>query len=145
MKFIKFLTIAFTLSMAVHSFSQNCENEYLDTCKRHLSEDHFTFLKSYSLSNLRGEHTKYEYSYMLLSGKKYEYYFEGYREGGQDIIATLYDPKHKAVATSRHHDMFEHRLVFDCRERGIYYIEFTFKDENVFCGTASLGFSSKAD
>lgn len=123
------------------SFSQSCESEYLDSCKKHLSEDHFTFLKSFKLVNEHGEHHTFEYSYMLLEGKKYEYYFEGYKEGGQDVVATLYDPNHKAVATSKKKDNYEHKLVYECKKRGIYYIEFSFKDDNAFCGTASLGFS----
>ena len=127
---------------AGYVFPQGCESEYVDSCKKHLKEDHFTFLKSFSLRNAHGEHQKFEYSFPLIKGKKYEYYFEGYREGDQDVIATLYNSKHKKIATSVHHKELEHKLVYACNEAGIYYIEFTFKDDQEYCGSASLGFST---
>ena len=135
------LTVCLGVLLTCKIYSQDCDNQYIDSTKKHLTEDHFTFLKSFKLLNHHGEHQKFEYTYMLVSNKKYEFYFEGYKEGDQDVKATLYDPDHKIVATSVHNGEYEHRLVFECKKKGIYYVEFTFKDNNEFCGVASLGFS----
>ena len=74
-----------------------------------------------------------------MKGKRYEFYFDGNKEGQQEIIATLFDIKHKKVSTSAHHNEYEHKLEYNCEQTGVYYILFTFKDDEEFCGTATIG------
>ena len=114
---------------------------YLDSCKTHINDDHFNFLKEYEIDNEYGAKQKVEYSIALIEGFDYEYYFTGFKEGHQEVVATLYDSKRKELGTNKHHKNFVHVIQHKCEKTGIYYITFTFEDEEEYCGAAVLGFA----
>jgi len=113
---------------------------HLDSCKVHIAHDHFNFLKEYTIDNESGSKEKIEYSINLVQGFDYEYYFTGYKEGHQEVIATLFDKHRRELATNKHHKNYVHVIKHTTLKSGIYYITFTFKDDEAFCGAAVLGF-----
>lgn len=113
---------------------------YLDSCRTHITHDHFNYLKEYEIDNDYGAKQKVEYSIALVEGFDYEYYFTGFKEGHQEVIATLYDSNRQKLTSNKHHKNFVHVIKHASRKTGIYYIAFTFKDEEEYCGAAVLGF-----
>ncbi len=79
-----------------------------------------------------------------MKGFDYEYYFTGYKEGHQEVIATIYDSNRQKLGTNKHHKNFVHVIKHNCQKTGIYYITFTFKDDEEYCGAAVLGFVKHA-
>ena len=118
---------------------------YLDSCKTHLTHDHFNYLKEYEIDNQHGAKRKVEYSIALVDGYDYEYYFTGFKEGHQEVIAKLYDSNRTELGTNKQHKNFVHVIKHGCQKTGIYYITFTFKDDEEYCGAAVLGFTKQPE
>ena len=59
----------------------------------------------------------------------------------KEVVATLYDSNRKELGTNKHHKNFVHVIQHKCEKTGIYYITFTFEDEEEYCGAAVLGFA----
>ena len=147
MAYIKVLRIILSAWLFIPALVYaQCDFEaYLDSCKTHVTHDHFNYLKDYQIDNEHGAKQKVEYSIALVDGFDYEYYFTGYKEGHQEVIATLSDSNRKKLGTNKHHKNFVHVIHHSCRKTGIYYITFTFKDEEEYCGAAVLGFIKHPD
>ncbi len=114
---------------------------YLDSCKTYITNDHFNYLKEYEIDNEFGAKQKVEYSIALVDGFDYQYYFNGFKQGHhQEIIATLYDSKRQKLTSNNHDKKFIQVIKHNCQKTGIYYITFTFMDDQEYCGAAVLGF-----
>jgi hypothetical protein len=60
--------------------------------------------------------------------------------GAQGMIVTLYDSQRNELATSHVNNKFFPGWTYKCKATGIYYLSFTFKDSQSYCGAAVLGF-----
>lgn len=119
--------------------SAQCGKEYEHICKSELEDDHFTPLTIKTLDNHEGDIDHIEYAYQFTKGKTYEFYFDGEMEEEQEINANLYNTHHDLVLKN---DQTNHKIKFDCKKSGIYYIVFTFKDDEYYCGNVGLGIVS---
>ena len=78
LKLFFLFTIHFWLLPTI-SFSQCDPQPFLDSCKIHIQNDHFHYLKEFTIDNSGGEKDKIEYSFVLSEGYDYEYYFTGFK------------------------------------------------------------------
>jgi hypothetical protein len=63
------------------------------------------------------------------------------KDGGfRGVIATLYDAKHDEIATSQLNREMFNGFTYQCKKTGVYYISFTFRDSQIPCAAAVLGF-----
>ncbi|GJM60318.1 MULTISPECIES: hypothetical protein [Persicobacter] len=134
-----FLFLAFGL-VAVSPAQAQCNSDgFTDTCLGSL-KDGFTFLKSFKIDGQGGAKQKVEYSYVF--SKDTKYYINVCGQNGVDgIIVTMYDSNRKLVATNHANGKFYPGITYPCNATGIYYITFTFKDSENYCGGSVLGFS----
>ncbi len=126
--------------LVVQTLQAQCNpKEYLPQCKEHLDADKFRFLKEFSIESKNGEMV--EHSFVLSDKADYEYYFAGDDWDHHSMLATLYGPDHKEIMTNHPTSKeFLHALKFHPKKMGVYYIRFTFKEGESFCGSAVLGF-----
>lgn len=141
---ILWIIVAAWLSAPLFVRAQCNYQSYMDSCRTHITHDNFNFLKEYEIDNKHGESQKIEYSIALVDGFEYEYYFTGLKEGHQEVTATLYDSNRQELGTNKHHKNFVHVIRHTSRKTGIYYITFTFKDDEAYCGAAVLGFTKNS-
>ena len=134
------MVLVMVLMCPASAYSQCNYTAYVDSCKTHITHDHFNFLKEFEVDNQDGQKEKVEFSITLAEGFDYEYYFTGLKEGHQEVTATLYDYNRQKLVTNKHHRKLVHVISYSCQKTGIYYITFTFKDEEKYCGAAVLGF-----
>ena len=119
------------------SFAQ-CGKDYEHLCKEELVGDHFTPLTIKQIDNHEGDIEKIEYAYQFTKGKKYEFYFDGEMDSNQEITAALFNVHHDLVLSNKNNET--HKITFDCKHSGIYYISFTFKEEDSYCGNVGIGY-----
>ncbi len=137
--FFVFITPCFT---ALSQEKTPCNSEeYLDSCRKHIEDDHFTDIKEFFIKNEKGNQKQIEHSFTFTAGTTYEYYFTGYQEGKQQIIASLLNDKKKKLVSSHEKDQYAHKITYFCKKTGVYYIRFNFEDDEEFCGAAVLGFT----
>ena len=133
------LTLSLLTLMTVFGYSQCDHLQYADDCKKHLNEDHFTFVKEFEIFSEKGEAV--EHSFSLVKSQDYEYWFSGDDWSHHTMTATLYDSKHKKIASNHPSEKeFLHVIKYHPLESGIYYIKFEFHENEAFCGSAVLGF-----
>lgn len=133
--------------MAFSQENEKLKNEcnpkiYLDSCKTQIQDDHFTNIKHFFIENKNQK--KVEHSFTFTEGTSYEYYFTGYQEGKQQVIATLLNGKKKVLASNEAEDEYLHKISFYCKKTDIYYIQFKFLDDEMYCGAGVLGFTKKS-
>lgn len=135
--------IAFSQEEVTESLKNECNpNIYLDSCKTKIQDDHFTNIKNFFIENK--DQTQVEHSFTFTEGTSYEYYFTGYQEGNQQVIASLLNGKKKVLATNEANDKYLHKISFYCKKTDIYYIQFKFLDNETYCGAGVLGFTKKS-
>lgn len=82
---------------------------------------------------------------ILILHKNFDYVIRMATKGGgfYGMIVTLYNAEREELMTS----VLEHKQfngwTYRCKQTGIYYISFTFKDSQSHCGGAVLGFRKR--
>jgi hypothetical protein len=99
----------------------------------------FRLAKNYTVDG-RGCRRGGEYTVILYKNIDYVIRMSAKDGGFYGMIVTLYNAKREELMTSE----FEHKQfngwTYRCKQTGIYYISFTFKDSQSHCGGAVLGF-----
>lgn len=136
------LTISF-LSLLVFvapEVSAQCDaDEYAEACIPNLKEG-FNFVKSYEIDGEDGDRNKVEYSYVFAKGTQYMLNLCSASTDTDGIVVSLYNSSRKLVSTSDANGKLYSAIAYPCNATGIYYISFTFKGSNKYCGGAVLGF-----
>ena len=88
---------------------------------------------------MQGNRSTIEYSYVFTKGTQY---MINLCSGGNsdDIVVDLYDSQRNKVASSMVNGKTASAISFPCKATGIYYLSYTFKQSNTYCGGSSLGF-----
>ncbi|CAN5229707.1 hypothetical protein BH23BAC1_BH23BAC1_28960 [soil metagenome] len=120
-------------------YAQCDANGFTESCITKLG-DGFTFLKSFKIDGENGHKNKVEYSYVF--SKDTQYFINVCSPGinTDGIVVTMYDSNRNQVGTNLMNNNFYPGFVYPCNATGIYYITFTFRDSQNFCGGSSLGF-----
>lgn len=100
----------------------------------------FTYLKSFKVDGQSGAKPKVEYSYVF--SKDTQYYINICSEGPatDGIIITMYDSDRNMVTTNYRDGKFYPGLIYPCKASDIYYLTFTFRESQHYCGDSMLGF-----
>jgi hypothetical protein len=134
--FIVFTSLFFTNFAA----SAQCDSEiYTKRAFQTLSTG-FTFVKSYKVDGKNGIRKQIEYTTVFSKDTNYMIRMAGKDGGVQGMIITLYDSQRNELATSHVNNKFFPGWTYKCKATGIYYLSFTFKDSQSWCGGAVLGF-----
>lgn len=130
---------ACSLLISPESKAQCNPEMYAELCIPKLM-DGFNFVKSYKVNGEAGSKSKVEYSYVFAKGT--QYYLNLCNEGANTdgMIVNIYDANRKPVASSFANGKYYPGIVYPCNATGIYYITYTFKDSENFCGGSVLGF-----
>lgn len=120
--------------------AQSCNTElYITKAMQDLSPG-FTFVKSYRIDGRGGRRQKIEYTCVFSKDTDYDIRIQSQAGAATGIIATLYDSRRNQIATNYQSGKMYTSFRYTCRSTGIYYLTFTFKDSNEYCGGAVLGF-----
>jgi hypothetical protein len=111
------------------AFAQ-CDSELYSNKALKALQAGFTFVKSY----------KIEYTCVFSKDTSYMIRMESKDGGPNGIVATLFDSNRQELATSHVNNRFFPGWTYKCKATGIYYLNFSFKDTNNYCGAAVLGF-----
>jgi hypothetical protein len=133
---ILFASLFFTNFVAV----AQCDSEvYTAKALRTLGTG-FTFVKSYRVDGKNGVRRQIEYTSVFSKDTNYMIRMNGKDGGVQGMIVTLYDSQRNELATSHVNNKFFPGWTYKCKATGIYYLSFSFKDSQSYCGGAVLGF-----
>jgi hypothetical protein len=136
---IALLAVVFSLAF-ISTASAQCDSELYSTkCIKSLPPG-FTFVKSYKIDGKNGIRRNIEYTCVFSKDTNYVIRMAGKDGGPNGIIATLYDAQRNELATSHFNNKFFPGWTYKCKATGIYYLSFTFKDSQSYCGAAVLGF-----
>ena len=122
------------------SYAQ-CGKDYAHISNEALEGDHYTPLVTKKLDNHEGDVEDIQYAYQFTKGMSYEFYFDGEMESDNEVKVSLYDFNHDLVLASDKHEA--HKITFECKHSGIYYISFHFDNHESYCGIVGLGYVSK--
>lgn len=100
----------------------------------------YQFSKSYRIDGRGGSRRKIEYTCVFAKDTSYQITITGKDGGAKGLIGTLYDSRRKKIVSSYYNNKFLQSWTYKCKATGIYYLSFTFKDSQQFCGAAVLGF-----
>ncbi len=103
-------------------------------------ESGFTLIKTFAVDGKGGTKTKIEYSYVFTKGTKYLVKVCGKEESPDGVVVTIYDKYRNKVASNLVDGKVANAIAFTCRATGIYYITYTFKDSQEYCGGSTIGF-----
>jgi hypothetical protein len=122
------------------SASAQCDTELYSNKALKTLAPGFTFVKSYKIDGKNGVKKNIEYTCVFSKDTNYMVRIQGKDGGSNGIIATLYDNQRNELSTSYYNNKFYPGIQYKCKATGIYYLLFTFKDSESYCGAAVLGF-----
>jgi hypothetical protein len=99
----------------------------------------FTLLKSYKINGM-GCRRNNGAIFILSKNTTYMLKISSKDGGFHGLVATLYDAKYNEIATSQLGNKLFNGFTYQCKKTGVYYISFTFKDSQIPCAAAVLGF-----
>jgi hypothetical protein len=139
--FIGKMLIAFGAAILVTTaaFAQCDSEQYSQKSLKALTPG-FTFVKSYKIDGKNGVRKNIEYTCVFSKDTNYMIRIQGKDGGATGIVATLYDQQRNELTTSYVSNKFYPGWTYKCKATGIYYLLFTFKDSESYCGAAVLGF-----
>jgi hypothetical protein len=140
MKKLNIIGIALFLVLAAFQAQAQCNSElYVNKSMKSL-ETGFQFSKSYRIDGRAGTRKKIEYTCVFSKDTNYQIRISGKDGGANGIIGTLYDSKRNEMVSSFYNNKFLDGWTFKCQSTGIYYLTFTFKNSQSYCGAAVLAF-----
>ncbi|TAD99356.1 MAG: hypothetical protein EAZ97_08965 [Bacteroidetes bacterium] len=122
------------------SFAQDCDSELYSNISLKKLNDGYTFIKSFKIDGKGGQRKDIEYTCVFSKDTKYRIIMQSKDDAATGIVATLFDAKRVELATSFQANKFYEGWIYVCKATGIYYLRFSFKDSNSYCGGAVLGF-----
>lgn len=141
MKHLLILFCAFFLAtFAATDANAQCNTDLYNNLALKKLAPGYTFVKSYRIDGKDGERRRIEYTCVFSKGTDYMIRMAGKDGGPNGLIATLYDSRRSQLSTSYLNNRFFDGWTYKCSATGIYYLSFTFKDSNSYCGAAVLGF-----
>ena len=134
------MILLFGLFLTSNMSQAQCRSEAQASACISQLQDGFTFLRSFKVDGKNGAKPKVEYSYVF--SKDTQYYINICSEGPDTdgIIITMYDAERNMVSTNYKGGKFYPGLIYPCNASGIYYLTFTFRESQHFCGGSVLGF-----
>jgi len=140
---ISLFALLLITSFAFESKAQCNAELYTSKSVKQLSEEGYTFVKSFRIDGKAGARKKIEYTIVFSKDSSYNIRVnsqDGNNESAsKGIIATLYDNQRTKMTSNFHDNKFYPGWIYKCKATGIYYITFTFKDSTNYCGAAALG------
>ncbi len=128
------------LSLTTYTSQAQCNSElYINRSMRQLASG-FQFSKSYRIDGRQGSLKKVEYTCVFSKETNYQIRISGQDGKAHGIIGTLYDSKRNKLASSYYNNKFLQGFTYKCNSTGIYYLSFTFKNSQNYCGSAVLGY-----
>ncbi len=122
-----------------YAFAQ-CDTEiYIEKALRAMPKG-FTFVKSYRVDGKGGIRKQIEYTCVLSRDTDYVIRMSSKDGGVNGLRVTLYDAQRNELASSFVNNKLFPGWTFKCKATGIYYLSFTFKDSQSYCGGAVMGF-----
>lgn len=121
------------------SFAQ-CNVELYSKRSMKLIKGNYMFMKSFRIDGKGGARRKIEYTCVFSKGISYEIHVTSKSGNSDGIVATLYNPDRRKLASNFFESKFFQTMRYDCRATGIYYLSFTFRESDAFCGAAILSF-----
>ena len=98
------------------------------------------FMKSFRVDGKGGARRKVEYTCVFSKGVSYQVHITSREGQSRGIVGTLYNPDRRKLASNFYEGRFFQTIQYDCRATGIYYLAFTFRESESFCGGAILSF-----
>ena len=131
-------SIVLLIGISISNAQCNADSK-ADACVSKL-QDGFIFVKKFAVDGQAGAKEKLEFPYLF--SKNMQYYINICNEGADTdgIVVTMYDTKRQMVSTNYNNGKFYPAIIYPCNASGIYYITFTFKDSQNYCGGGVLGF-----
>ncbi|MCS6967778.1 MAG: hypothetical protein RMJ44_00360 [Cytophagales bacterium] len=130
------------LSLALFSTKAvaQCDAEVYSQKALKALQQGYTFVKSYKIDGKNGARKNIEYTCVFSKDTNYMLRIEGKDGGAKGIVATLLDNQRQELTTNNLNGKSYPGWTYRCRSTGIYYILFSFKDSESYCGAAVLGF-----
>jgi len=139
MKKLIFCIAIFLAVFSSESSAQCSPDEYTNQCIPKMGEG-FNFLKAYRLDGKDGTVPEFQFSHLFTKGNQYMINLCAGGESTDGLVVTLYDSRKQQIATSYVDGKYIRGLIFPCKATGIYYINYTFKDSEDYCGGSVMGF-----
>lgn len=139
MKHSIFLILFACLLFNFSSFAQ-CDDDIQTAKSVKELESGFIFMKSYRVNGKDGQRKQVEYTCVLNKDTNYMLRVVGKDGKSIGIIATLYDSQRNEVATNHLNNKIFDGWTYKSGATGVYFLTFTFKDTQSYCGGASMGF-----
>ena len=134
------LTVSIFLLVGIgNSYAQCSPDQYTNQCIPKMGEG-FNFLKAYRLDGKSGSVPEFQYSHLFTKGNQYMINLCASGEQTDGLVVTLYDSRKQQIATSFVDGKYIKGLIFPCKATGIYYISYTYKDSDNYCGGSVMGF-----
>ncbi len=137
-----FLLLNFCVLLSYTTQAQ-CDTEALNNKALKSLPKGFVFLKSYKVDGKAGMKKSVEYTCVMNADTQYALHIASAEGNANGIIATLYDSQRTELATSNINNKFFQGWTFSCKATGVYYLVFSFKDSQNYCGGAVMGFKTK--
>ena len=137
-KLILYVSIFLTFGI-VDAYGQCSPDQYTNQCIPKMAEG-FNFLKAYRLDGKSGSVPEFQYSHLFTKGNQYMINLCAGGEETDGLVVTLYDSRKQQIATSFVDGRYVKGLIFPCKATGIYYISYTYKDSQDYCGGSVMGF-----
>ncbi len=134
---LSFILLSFVLS-STNSLCAQCNTEsYIEKSIKKIQPQGFTFVKSYPIAGKEGK----KFSYVFSSGSTYVISLSNADANTKGFYVTLYDVNKKPMVVSHIEGKYYPSINFPCKMTGVYYMEFTFanNDTKDFCAAAVLG------
>ena len=134
------LTVSIFLFVVIgNSHAQCSPDQYTNQCIPKMGEG-FNFLKAYRLDGKSGSVPEFQYSHLFTKGNQYMINLCASGDQTDGLVVTLYDSRKQQIATSFVDGKYIKGLIFPCKATGIYYISYTYKDSDNYCGGSVMGF-----
>ena len=138
---LKFAILTFvTFLWSTNLLAQCNSTQHYETAEKALEEGFTLTPKRYRVDGTQKASQKIKYTIVLAKGTEYQFLVASADGGADGIILTLLDVDKNEVATNYREKTFHERTNYTCTKTGIYYLVFTFKDTDNYCGGAVIGF-----
>jgi hypothetical protein len=137
-----FFVLFFSLLFSPNIFAQNwaiCNGDKLKLQALRSLPKNSTLIQSYTI-NGKGGCRRNEATCLLSRDMDYVVRIASQDDGSYGIVVCLYDANRNEMITSDINNKLFNGWTFKCKQTGIYYLSFTFKDSQNYCGGAVLGF-----
>ncbi len=139
---MNYLRILLTMSLLLVGFgaTAQCDDDVQAAKAIKELENGFIFMKTYRVNGKEGQRKQVEYSCVLNKDTNYMLRLVSKDGKANGIIVTLFDAQRNEVATNHINNKLFEGWTYKSGATGVYFLTFTFKDSQSFCGGAAMGF-----